>query len=397
LLRAVQSLKNRTTTLAGKVSTATKKSLASLDPRTREQLNQIKTMADTVDDAELVLKIMKNNTSNPTIQARACEKLSNIAVRESQGLVHLGTIEVLVKAMEKFPKNANVQEFACQLAWNLAVIDEHKQLLADKGVLELLCLAMDNHKSKISVLHKAIGAIKLLSLIDKAKEQLVNDGAIEKIVEVMQNYAKEESDTAEFQETCLDCIQNFAFGKTLAPRLYDLGVSSLILDVMKKYEEAEDIQSSGCAALWNVALGITEENLIELTELGATNRLIYALKTQSENQRVVLHAMGALKNHSRVSESIGLIKEKAKNSDMDISNVYDIIMQAYYAHQEDNNIRRIGEELLSEFDDEDDDEVSTAEAKQVGTLTINQTEAQIRDPFADLEATAGGDDDMDDY
>lgn len=82
-------------------------------------------------------------------------------------------------------------------------------------------------------------------------------------------------------------------------------------------------------------------------------------------------------------------------SDKEIANIYDIIMEAFYAHQEDGNIVRIGEELLSEFDDEDDEDEEKDRTLQ--TETIELTAAQISDPFADLDATAGGDDDSDDY
>lgn len=394
LVRAVSSLRNRTSTIAKQVTAVTRSSIAALDPRTRETIKQIKGVPDTLDDAEIVLKQMKNNSSIALIQAAGCEKLSNVAVREAVGLVHLGVVDVVLKAMKQYSKNPSVQEFACQLIWNLAIVDEHKKLLADGDAPKLICVALENHKGKASVMHKAIGAVKLLSLVEAGKEQLVEEGVVEKIIEVMKEYCNEESDYTDFQETCLLCVQNFAFGKTLVPKLYELGVSTLIADVMTKYEESDEIQSSGAAALWNLALGVTDEQLIEMTDVGITNILIYALKAFAEHQQVVLHSMGALKNLSRVPDSLQLIKEKALMSDKGIGNIYDILMEAFYAHQEDANIVRIGEELLSEFDDEDDEDDN--EERTLKTETIELTAEQINDPFADLEATAGGDDD-DDY
>lgn len=278
----------------------------------------------------------------------------------------------------------------------MAVIDSHKELLANEGVLEMLVLNLKNHKQEIKVLHKAIGAMKVLSLVDASKDRLVEDGAMDQIISIMKRYESEESsDTADFQETCLDAVQNFAFGKTYVPKLYELGAGKLILDVMRKYDEIEDIQSSGCAALWNLAIGVKDDELMELIDLGAATRLLFAMSAYQEHQNVVLHAMGALKNLSRIPNSADRIKEHISKSEMANLKIYQVIMDAYYAHEDDKNILRIGDELLCEFEEDFSDEEPDADVEEAD-LTIYQSAAQLADPFADLDATGAGDDSDDD-
>eukprot|EP00924_Labyrinthula_sp_SR-Ha-C_P003197 maker-scaffold_15-snap-gene-2.26-mRNA-1 protein AED:0.00 eAED:0.00 QI:409/1/1/1/1/1/3/135/631 len=357
-----------------------------MDQPTRQLFMELKNYGkvNSLEDAVDVLKKMEENKKSGPIIALGFASLSAIASQEATGLIQNGALDLVVHAFDKFKASPSVNRNTCLFLWNILVDREaRKKLLpqAEDDIPELhmdleqrIVDCMNFHKESVKVLPKACGALKLLLNNPYSKQKLLDLGVLDLIISSYKLFTTETPEKSQYQTVCISCIQNLAYSanyktdsdsqKFVVKDLFDAQAPELIIKSMAKFIKVADLQSAGCAAIWN--LSIPDETKTDLVSLGAGNRLLKAIMSWRDDAEIIIHAFGALKNlvkGENSDELLSMVREKVHSElgeeELGKINIYDVLFDAYFDHQEnDSNIRRIGEALIESFEIEDNENVN---------------------------------------
>lgn len=333
----------------------------------------------TLEDAEVVINYMKEHKNVSQVIAIGCASLASLAFQEALALINLDVMDLVVESMVTFKSSPSVNRNACLLIWNILVDEQAKlKLLPQKAgerpekdlhLEHVIVDCMERHKANLKVLPKCCGTVKLLLSNPYSKAELVSLGVMDALMTSFHLFCKEKPSSPDLQTICISCIQNLAYStnyKTeakaqtqIVEQLFKVSAPHMVIRSMKKFTDIPELQSAGCAALWNIS--IPSEFKSDLVEIGGANCALKAMVIGKEDAEIVIHAFGALKNMVSGSNSEDLTKKVREKVHGPIGvaslgkiNIYDIIFDAYFTHQEtDSNISRIGEDLLLSFDVED--------------------------------------------
>ncbi|KAL7564053.1 hypothetical protein ACA910_006957 [Epithemia clementina (nom. ined.)] len=138
-----------------------------------------------------IVKALQRFPRDPEVQAAGGRALQNLALDQNNksGIAGAGGIDILVKAMTDFPQHEGVQMGGCGTFQNLVWgNDENRMNILKAGGIPLLIKAMYIHEDASEIQEWACGAVYLLSVGEKeVQHALFENKALSAIANTLEN------------------------------------------------------------------------------------------------------------------------------------------------------------------------------------------------------------------
>jgi hypothetical protein len=238
----------------------------------------------------LVLKAMQRFPESADLQEEACSTLYYLSIFDRASAATLAeTLQTIVCAMERH-QHTGVQEEACSIICNLTSdMDHHENIKLKKGIRAVLS-AMRQHPWNARILETCFAALCNLASSIHLQELLGQEGAIEVILASMSMHPKDcsinEYGCATLSNLSMNCKANQAL------IAQDNGVV-MIVNAMNHDPNHAGIQESACAALANLASSTDETIIGKIRSEGGVDSLLTCMKKQLQHASMQEHCCRA--------------------------------------------------------------------------------------------------------
>mmetsp|Transcript_3728 Transcript_3728/g.4979 ORF Transcript_3728/g.4979 Transcript_3728/m.4979 type:complete len:520 (-) Transcript_3728:785-2344(-) len=261
-----------------------------------------------------VLLFMDENLESEEVQWKACQWLSTLEpARKSDVLAmhaqlrldlttNQGTRRV-IRAMDCFPKSAQVQTYACKLLSHLARYRPNRQRImkTDFDGARKILETMRTHANVETVQQEACGALRQLANYEPNLLLLQQMRPEKSIIFALSRFAESEY----VQVNGCGAIKNFSVNNDMRTEFIRLGAGPIVVRTMKNFRSTESVQEQACGALKNLAKNT--ECILQLINLNAGDMIIQAMKMFPHNVSLQRKGCGALKNLCRNEEACNVI------------------------------------------------------------------------------------------
>ena len=186
--------------------------------------------------AEITLITMKNHKTNYDIQSYACALLSKITFYDdeySPKIVHIGGIDLVLKAMVKHEQISSIQTGALVLLTNLVRVPEICESVIDANGVEIALTAMKNHETDAVIQWYACVLISMYtSHNNKYIPKIVDLDGIDLVLMAMKEHVNKPS----IQTEAFTLLIDLAFNTDSWDRIINAGITILVLQAMAKHK-----------------------------------------------------------------------------------------------------------------------------------------------------------------
>jgi hypothetical protein len=254
-----------------------------------------------LDDIYVIIEAMEKHSGKAYIQELGCTVLRmltefshHLSIENDTNLKNgetmlkgpkkigdIGGIEVILKGMQKYESDANIQEQGCAVLCNIAR-DDNIVKIGNLGGIEVMLNGMKKHKSNANVQEKGFAALSNLAIDDNLDMKIISLGGIEVILNGMKTH--ENADNV-FRSGCM-ALRNLTCNIATAEGVGHLGGIQVILNGMKKFENIADIQEQGCGVLRNLVAENNCINRVIVINLGGIEVIFNALEKHESDAEV---------------------------------------------------------------------------------------------------------------
>ena len=233
----------------------------------------------------------------------------------------------LVSTMKEHVWNADVQEEACSILAQLAMINEMDKGIREAGGVEAILTGMRQHKSDANVQERGCSALNTLARggNDENRKKIAELGGIDVVREAMQQHEKVEN----IQLQGCWVLRNLVLNDEIAKKVVIAGGIDLILRAMKEHPSVPDVQLHGCWAVANLATHIDEKGKKEIVRAGAIDAILSGMPQYNHNLLAELVQKGCeallnlavndndIRNKMREDTRIAVIRDAMKQHQWD--------------------------------------------------------------------------------
>ncbi|KAL7555800.1 hypothetical protein ACA910_002266 [Epithemia clementina (nom. ined.)] len=247
-----------------------------------------------------VLQAMQRHVPHALLQARACNALNNLAMREENRIriAQAKGIPQILKGMEEHLTNAEVQANGCNCLWNLAIWPPNRPLIAQANGVVRILRAMETHVDDPALFGEGCGALWNLADHPPTRNQILQHNSIATICEAMEKHRNHYI----MHRLCCGALESLLndndLGRVLLYQQGDKGMP-LVLAAMRRRPQDEELQSAGCGIVANYALGdlmhlAVSSFVSSLHDLGAPSLLMTAMQRHPSSTKVQGRACSAM-------------------------------------------------------------------------------------------------------
>ncbi|KAJ5076593.1 protein aardvark [Anaeramoeba ignava] len=247
-------------------------------------------------------------------------------------IVQLGGIETIIKSMENFPNEPEIQENAILAFSSICEKKENRSSFVNLGGIPPIIKILTNFPNLYEVIINALLILVFVVSNPRVAKQIEEFQGIKAIIKTFQKFKEGEIIT----RLCALNLANFcAESEVNRIKIRDLNGIELIIEEMKKHQFSDN-QEFCCLALFNLAGNST--NRIKITENGGVSLLLKALTNHGNSVNLNFYAIKALSRLSLYSE--------AKNQIQNL-NVWRIVEERLTIFGTDPRIYSAGNELYT--------------------------------------------------
>ena len=323
-------------------------------------------------------------------QVIGCRALANLALSNEgidAALSVKGTVVAVVEAMRRLGSDMDVQRHGCRALGNLASSGS-RDVLAVEGSVAAVVAALQGHPSEVVQQHGCRALARLARSKEGQQAVLAVDGSVAALVAAVAGSA--DDDVQDQGCRALGYLAESAEG-TQAVLAVEGSVAAVVAAMIRQ-EEDDDVQRSGCLALSNLVMKVSDEG--EQAVLGVDGSIAAILKamaghaTDTEVQR---HGCRALPNLA--------VSEEGERAVLAVEGAVAAVVTAMVGHAASADVQREGCCALANLAVSEEGEravlaVEGAVAAVVAALTGHATDADVQyqgcDALANLTASEEG-------
>lgn len=258
----------------------------------RSEINKAKLWGLNV--GEFILHGLKRFPEDEVIAAGGCYNLgifSSNSIKNAEELVGRGACDLLVKATAAFPALAIIQIRALHAI--AVLIDQHTDKLSQLGVMQLVFKAMDKFPGDKSVI--VDGLYCCVSLAQKnldSRKALLDRNIAKVIVCALQKFPSD----IEVQGRCLDAVATFVERNGYYSDLFVYcGAPEATIKSMKAFISDQRVQTTGCCIIAKMARNSDEANK-NFGEVGACQAVVDAFRNFGHDRDFLSEGYAAIKS-----------------------------------------------------------------------------------------------------
>lgn len=241
-----------------------------------------------------VMTVMTSFPAIPALQESCCWALASLSRSDCvcMELMHLDAFSVLLNAMTSFPLVACIQEYGCWALCNLAVLATKLSDSDCQKAVELLidCSTAFSHNVEL-LEHICYAMNTVVSLKESVHETVVRLDGVSKLIELMRTYEENE----DIQLNSCKTIGNLAVNGDFRKYAEDMGASEVIIASMLKMEKNLPIQNTGCMTLTNLSADVAD-NKFRILKNGAVHAVLQSMMNNRDDETLQLNALKLLCN-----------------------------------------------------------------------------------------------------
>uniref|UniRef100_A0A6S8IZI7 LRRK2 ARM repeat domain-containing protein n=1 Tax=Amphora coffeiformis TaxID=265554 RepID=A0A6S8IZI7_9STRA len=265
-----------------------------------------------------------------------CVKLHRAALRAIAVLgddeANRGTIAkqdgiyLTLLAMESFPGDEELQQYACEALCSLAT--EHSQncdTIFKQDGLKILSKAMKDHSMHEGVQGGALSLLTHMTEHTEVCEKFAQEDGIDRVLTAMRNF-----ETIEIHEQGCLTLCNMSIQNENKETIRNLGGIRMIVSAMRLLRDSTFVQKSGCRALDGLATN--DQSKVTIAASGGISAMLNAMKNHSSVAGVQALAITALRKLATITRNRHIMK--SNNG----ANAVEAAMRKYpkHAHLQEN-------------------------------------------------------------
>ena len=276
-------------------------------------------------DLRLIVQTMEEHANSASVQEEACSVVAQLAVmcRTETMILEAGVVRAILGAMKQHESVAKVQELGCSALHSLAYANgRNVKKIAEDGGVWVILRGMKQHQSIADVQLQGCWALSNLASYDENRKLIAARGGIGVILLSMEQHRW----VPAVQQWVCRVLSNLALNLEIEREIGRSGGIALVLLAMKQHQLIVGVQESACRALSKLAFdGENQEKIKEAEGIGVILcamdqhqlapdvqeqgcRALSQLALHGENRKEIGEAGGigvilhAMENHPRVPD-----------------------------------------------------------------------------------------------
>lgn len=233
-------------------------------------------------DVIKMIQIMHDCSDSIPVLTRSMQQISNLRLspKDCADVAALGGINAIMKAMRRFPREAELQLCACRALCNISSTAENQLALVDAGAATwLLDNVMESFAGISELQQEAIATLANLAAHANNLEVLVKKEIILKVVQTMSNHRN----AVGVQMKGCSVITNLASHQSpVKSSVMTAGGGGAVVMAMISHSKNPLMQVKGLQALRNLSAHC-EENKLTLAHIGGIDCAITAMQVHRDN------------------------------------------------------------------------------------------------------------------
>jgi hypothetical protein len=217
-----------------------------------------------------------------------------------------GVIDVILKAMTRHERSADVCEAGCGAFWNLTASDDNEVRLMEKGIADVIMKAMTIHEDNVDICEAGFGALRNLSINYEVKIELMKRGIIDVVI---MGLTKHEGNDNVNKLGCAMLANLVDNEEKSHAELMGKGVGELVVKAMIRHAGREKMTKNACRVLKNLMR--ERDNCVVLYRHGVRAVLENARKNYPENDDIRTLVKKCL---ARLHDAMPLVNKCTLNS-----------------------------------------------------------------------------------
>lgn len=248
-----------------------------------------------VDAVFAALKRFPHNEELVDAALRLVPKFCQLGESQRKYMRDLGAVDTIVDAVETHPDNEEILDLGGQCLAMLADSSDLEQALRD--------LLSDNYLKRAAALAK----IASLLLVEENIDLLLKQGGLKWLIRAMKAAMKEKPSETIYKILSLGsrALGRLATDEDRIYKIMEAGGVKLLVNIMKKNPDIEDVACSAMAALTRMVT--RRENAVFIVDSGAVEAAAAVLEAQPKSERVatnILRFFSALSVHRRAAKKV---------------------------------------------------------------------------------------------
>ena len=249
--------------------------------------------------------LIKHHESSEEVAMFASNAMGSLAYKDEgnqQRFSTAGACKAITDTLRTRVKNPQVAENACRAIYNLSAENVNVKDLGNSDACGLVVMALQEHASKANVVTQALLAVAGLAVKSKSDKvhkgntrKLVEKGAIEIIVTVMQKF----QDREDVQRAAGMAIASLGRLENNRNKFGSVGACELISNALQLH-----IASHSCVTKLASAVDVLSTNSVankgKFSALKTVENLLFALNKHEKNVSLVIEVLKSLVNLSSV-------------------------------------------------------------------------------------------------
>ena len=269
------------------------------------------------------------------VQANACAALRNLCIKPEHKLkvAALGGCVAVFHALRRCVsvtapvedgggdvRGVGVVQAACGALWNLASLEGIREGLLEIGVVDEILRAMASHPSQCGVQENGLGLLRILAQHPAHKVRIAEPGGVALVLRALASPAGR---TQALAENCCRLVAQLSWGSaTVQLRVAAMEGCMALVSTMGAHGSSAAVQEYGCAALRNLASDLDWVRT-KAVDTGACGVVLAALNRHHAHVAVLLAACAAVR---------ALAISPAARSNMVQAEAIDVVVRAMGAH-----------------------------------------------------------------
>jgi len=291
---------------------------------------------------EAILAYMKEHTSNHQCQKEALDALRDF-VKKGKTITSGGK-KLIAEILRVNVAHLDVQIRGCRLLAALATTAEDDDVMYSKELISPVALAMKSHAGSLDLQIAATQLLMTLSADESAAEVIGKLGGVQDILAALRAFPS----SSEIAGNCCGALWSLSVNENNAKIVTEERGLQDVINTFEKHAEKSDVIEAACSALWS--LSMEDENIEIMSDNNVVSLISQALQTHKKDAKVVKNACMALASIVEADEASAYEMLKADDGDAGI----DVLVEAYLAHKENEEVVENFSLVISELGEYDD-------------------------------------------
>eukprot|EP01114_Cavostelium_apophysatum_P001009 TRINITY_DN10870_c0_g2_i3.p1 TRINITY_DN10870_c0_g2~~TRINITY_DN10870_c0_g2_i3.p1 ORF type:complete len:811 (+),score=108.65 TRINITY_DN10870_c0_g2_i3:124-2556(+) len=287
---------------------------------------------------EVVLDVLKDNTSDPILCRCACFALVKLSARETNRakISILGGIKAVLSAIEAHITDTELISLAFSVLLRLSEHDDHNKMEIGNIGSKLIVLTIEMHLQHNKIQIEGVSLLWSLGSYASVCDQLARLQSIDAVLSAMRCH----SGDAAIQHA--GCAVLEVFAARYSNMINQLGGIESVLKAMRVHAQFADVQYNACSVLSTVvAQGSDEDRLDKIIIFEGVQACLTAMTEHIQHREVQVKAFGFLL-------SLGNGGEKCRTEIVKLGGIK-TSLSSLEAHFQDLEIQSVGMTFLADL------------------------------------------------